>query len=256
MRQQRTKFETSGAGGLQAERLVTLAAGGVLALFGLSRRSWLGLVLAAAGGGLIARSAMSGPQADDADFDAAGEVEPPAEWEAPLPPKPAKSDGVQVEKTVSINAPAAPLYAFWRDFTNLPRFMKHLESVEVLDGGRSHWVAKAPLGQTVAWDAEITDDVENTRIAWQSLPGADISNSGSVEFRTAPGGRGTEVRVALTYKPPAGAAGAVVAKLFGEEPTQQVQDELRRFKQLVEAGEIATIDGQSSSRNKGEGKSA
>ncbi len=252
---QQTKFETSGAGGLQAERLITLAAGGALALFGLSRRSWLGLALAAAGGGLIARGAMSGPQ-DDNDLDDFADAAPAAEWETPLPPKPAPSDGVQVEKTVSINAPAAPLYAFWRDFTHLPRFMQHLESVQVLDGGRSHWVAKAPLGQTVAWDAEITEDVENERIAWQSLPNADISNSGSVEFRTAPGGRGTEVRVALTYKPPAGSAGAVIAKLFGEEPTQQVQDELRRFKQLVEAGEIATTDGQSSSRSKGEEKSA
>ena len=177
MRQQMTKFETSGAGGLQVERLVTLAAGGVLALLGLSRRSWLGLALAAAGGGLIARSTLSGPQGGAADFDAPGTGEPLTAQQAPLAPQPAKADGVQVEKTVSINAPAAPLYSFWRDFTNLPRFMKHLESVAVQDGGRSHWVAKAPLGQTVAWDAEITDDVENTRIAWQSLPGADISNS-------------------------------------------------------------------------------
>ena len=255
MRQQ-TKFETSGASGLQAERLITLAAGGALTLFGLSRRSWLGLVLAAAGGGLIARSALRGPQEDDSDLDDFADAAPAAEWETPLPPRPANADGVQVEKTFSINAPAAALYSFWRDFTNLPRFMKHLESVQVQDAGRSHWVAKAPLGQTVQWDAEITEDVENERIAWQSLPNADISNSGAVEFRTAPGGRGTEVRVALTYKPPAGMAGAVIAKLFGEEPTQQVQDELRRFKQIVEAGEIATTDGQSSSRSQGEEKSA
>ncbi len=122
--------------------------------------------------------------------------------------------------------------------------MRHLESVRSSGDNRSHWVAKAPLGQTVEWDAEIDEERENELIAWRSLPGADVVNVGSVQFSRASGGRGTQVTVKLEYSPPGGAAGAVVAKLFGEEPSQQVDDDLRRFKALMESGEIPTTDGQ------------
>lgn len=144
---------------------------------------------------------------------------------------------------ITVNAPPAAVYAQWRDFERLPTFMYHLESVRDTGGGRSHWVAKAPAGTTVEWDAELTDDIPQERIAWRSLEGASVGNSGSVQFRPAPGGRATEVHVELGYDPPGGAIGSMVAKLFGEEPNQQISDDLRRFKQLVETGEIARSDG-------------
>ncbi len=153
---------------------------------------------------------------------------------------------VDVERSVTINRPAQECYRFWRDFQNFPRFMKHLESVEVLSDTRSHWRAKAPAGTSVEWDAEITVDQPGELLAWHSLPGAGIDNAGTVRFERAPGGRGTVVRVDLHYKPPGGRAGALIAKLFGEEPAQQIDQDLRRFKQLIETGEIATTVGQSS----------
>lgn len=153
------------------------------------------------------------------------------------------NEGVRVEKTVTINKSAEELYRFWRNFENLPRFMDHLESVRVQDDTHSHWKAKAPAGKSVEWDAVIINDIANELIAWKST-GADIANAGSVRFRTAPGGRGTEVTVNLEYDPPVGKAGMLVAKLFGEEPTQQVQDALRHFKEMMEAGEIPTTAGQ------------
>jgi uncharacterized membrane protein len=122
--------------------------------------------------------------------------------------------------------------------------MDHLESVRILDGKRSHWVAKAPLGTSVEWDAEIINEEANELIGWRSLEGADVPNAGSVRFRPAPGGRGTEVRVNLEYNPPTGKLGAAFAKLLGEEPERQVEEDLRRFKQWMEAGEIPTTAGQ------------
>ncbi|HEX7087719.1 MAG TPA: SRPBCC family protein [Vicinamibacterales bacterium] len=145
---------------------------------------------------------------------------------------------VIVFHAVTINRPAAELYGFWRDLGNLPRFMRHLHSVAVLDERRSRWRAKAPAGMKVTWEAEITEDVPNERIAWRSRPGSRIHNHGSVEFVPAPGGRGTEVRVHLAYEPPAGRVGRLMAKLSGENPDWQVRDDLRRFKQLMETGEI------------------
>ncbi|HEU0130427.1 MAG TPA: SRPBCC family protein [Mycobacteriales bacterium] len=145
--------------------------------------------------------------------------------------------------TVTVNRPAADVYAFWRDLENLPTFMAHLESVTVRNGMRSHWVAKAPGGRTVEWDAEITDDSPNRLIAWRSVPSADVANSGSVRFAAAPGGRGTEIRVELDYDMPGGKLGTLVAKLFGEEPEQQVRDDLRRCKQVLETGEVVVSDG-------------
>src|SRR5918994_5480976 len=154
---------------------------------------------------------------------------------------------VHVRKAITIGRPAEELYRFWRDFSNLPRFMRHLEDVQVMDERRSHWKAKAPLGRTVEWDAEVTEDRPNERLAWRSLEGADVPNHGSVTFEPAPGGRGTTVKVDLRYEPPGGVIGATVAKLFGREPGQQVQEDLRAFKQLMETGEIveseATVKG-------------
>jgi uncharacterized membrane protein len=149
-----------------------------------------------------------------------------------------RGEGIKVEKSVVVNRPAPELYRFWRNFENLPRFMDHLESVIVLDENRSHWVAKAPAGTRVEWDATIHNEIENQLIAWRSLPGADVNNAGSVHFTPADNGSSTEVRVVLSYEPPAGRLGAAVAKLFGEEPSKQVEDDLRRFKQVMEAAEV------------------
>jgi uncharacterized membrane protein len=151
--------------------------------------------------------------------------------------------GVRVEQVITINRPIEQVYNFWRNFENLPRFMRHLEEVTVLGGRRSRLRAKAPAGLTVEWEAELIREQEHDWIAWRSLPGSQIENSGSVRFERAPGARGTELRVQLQYRPPAGSLGRVFAWLFGEEPSQQIADDLRRFKQLLETGEIPLSDG-------------
>ena len=144
---------------------------------------------------------------------------------------------------ITINRPVEDVYGYWRDFERLPTFMWHLRSVKDSGGGRSHWVASGPGGTTVEWDAETVEDVPNQRISWRSLEGADVANTGTVEFTAAPGGRGTEVRVEVHYNPPGGPVGAAVAKLFGEEPEQQLKDDLRRFKQVLETGEVVVSNG-------------
>jgi uncharacterized membrane protein len=149
----------------------------------------------------------------------------------------------QVKKSLIINRPPAELYSFWRDLRNLPRFMNQLESVRETDGKRSHWVAKAPAGTTVEWDAEITEEREGEFIAWRSLEGSQVENHGSVSFERATGGRGTIVSVELEYNPPGGILGATVAKLFGDDPGQQAQEALRCFKQVMELGEVVVSDG-------------
>jgi uncharacterized membrane protein len=153
-----------------------------------------------------------------------------------------KTGDVRVTKTIIVNRSPEEVYRFWRDLANLPTFMKHLESVQVTGDNRSHWKATGPGGKTVEWDAEIVEDQPNTRIAWRSLEGSDIDNSGSVQFERAPGGRGTLVRVELRYTPPGGVVSATLAKLFGEEPGQQVDGDLRAFKQVLETGEVVKSD--------------
>lgn len=149
---------------------------------------------------------------------------------------------IRTTRSVTIRKPVPEVYGFWRNFENLPQFMRHLESVTVTGARTSHWVAKAPAGQRVEWDAETTEDVENERISWRSLEGAPVYNAGTVTFRRAPGDRGTEVRVELAYDPPFGKLGSKVAMLWREEPGQQVQDDLRHFKQVLEVGEIVLSD--------------
>jgi len=150
-------------------------------------------------------------------------------------------DGVLFRQGVTIHRPAGEVYAFYRDLENLPRFMAHLESVEER-GSTSHWCARGPLGAKFEWDAEIFEDRPGERIAWRSLPGADVPNQGRVDFRPAPGGRGTEVVVELSYEPPVGAVGATLAKLFGREPAQEISADLRRLKQVLETGETIQSD--------------
>lgn len=186
-----------------------------------------GAALAVAGGALLAkRLAGKNPDIDHSPSASVGH-----------------NEGVRVEKTVTINKPADALYRFWRNFENLPQFMEHVESVTVESDTRSLWTVTAPAGKRVSWEAKIINDIPNELIAWQTTHG-DVANAGSVRFRSAPGGKGTEVTVNLEYAPPAGKVGQAVAKVFGEEPTQQVQDDLRRFKQVMEAGEVPTTTGQ------------
>lgn len=145
-----------------------------------------------------------------------------------------------VGRTVTINRPRAELFAFWRDFTNLPRFMDNVERIELLDGDRSRWLVKAPGGGTVEWISQITDETDGDYIAWASIEGADVPNSGRIDFRDAQGDRGTIVTATILYDPPAGIVGKVIAKMFQREPAIQARRDLRRFKQLMETGEIAT----------------
>lgn len=141
-----------------------------------------------------------------------------------------------VSKGITVGRPPGEVYAFWREFENLPRFMYHLEGVESTGDGRSHWVAKAPAGRRVEWDAEIVEDIPDAVISWRTV-GADddITHEGRVAFLPVEGGRGTEVHVDLSYDPPGGRFGAAIARLFGEEPGQQIADDLRRFKQAIES---------------------
>jgi uncharacterized membrane protein len=143
--------------------------------------------------------------------------------------------GIKVEKSVTVDRPPEELYRFWRNLENLPRFMNHLESVIELDDRRSHWVAKAPAGAKVEWDAEIYNEKQNELIAWRSVENSDVNHAGSVRFEQAPNGRGTEVKVVINYQAPAGKLGTALAKLFGEEPEIQLEDDLPRFKRLMEA---------------------
>lgn len=163
-------------------------------------------------------------------------------------PRKASKSGWPVRKSIIFNRPAEEVYAFWRDFQNLPRFMNHLKSVEVFGDGRSHWVAKGPAGTEASWDAEIIEDRPNELISWRSLPGSKVDVAGSVRFQPATGGRGTVVRVNLRYRPPAGAVGVTIAKLFGEAPEKQIWVDVLRAKQLLETGEIARTEGQPAGR--------
>jgi uncharacterized membrane protein len=216
------------------ERWGSLITGGALVLTGLSQRSLRGALLAIAGGGLAYHGA-AGQKSLQETITEAISTEPDA----------AKS--VRVEKTVTIfNKSPEELYRFWHNFENLPTFMLHLTSVTAIGDRRSHWVANMPLGNTVEWDAEIINDQENQLIGWASVPGADIDHSGFVRFTPSTQGHGTEVKVVMEYNPPGGEVTNAIAKLFGESPEQQIGDDLRRFKMLMEAGEIATTEGQSS----------
>lgn len=166
--------------------------------------------------------------------------------------------GIQVQRAVTVNKPRSELFRIWRNFENLPRFMTHLNRVDVDEstgGTRSHWVAKAPLGREIEWDSEIIAEQENEHLAWKSLSGSTVESIGSVQFSDAPGGRGTILNVAMQYRPPAGSMGAAFAKLLGEEPGQQIHEDLYHFKQMMETGEIASVEGQPSGRNKEFGRS-
>ncbi|HEY3929294.1 MAG TPA: SRPBCC family protein [Candidatus Koribacter sp.] len=190
--------------------------GGALTALGISRKSLGGAAIAAAGGFLIYRAAQQrrGPQQ------------------------------VHVQKTFTIMKQVNEVYSFWHKFENLPHIMTHLENVRSIDNRYSHWKARGPMNMSIEWDAEIIDERENEFIVWRSCAGSDIENRGSVQFFSALNGEATEISVAIDYDPPAGKAGALFARVFGEDPEQQVREDLRAFKALMEAGEVPTIEGQ------------
>ncbi len=219
------------------ERVITGAAAAALAAYGWKKGGSAGGLMMVGAGALLLR-ATTGYCPVYALVRSDGDMSWPPSIATETKRKLSGPRGIRVHTGVTIARPVADVYAFWRNFDNLPRFMEHLESVTTIDDRRSHWVVRAPAGKTVEWDAEIVHEEPNKVIGWRSLPGADVVNAGSVNFDEAPGGRGTEVRVSLQYQPPGGKLGAAIATLFGEEPSQQVREDLRHLKELLEAGEI------------------
>ncbi len=228
----------------QEERTLSILGAAAAIAGGLYRRDIPGLLMIAVGGYLGYRGATGHCYINEALNLNTAEREPGKKVSVP------HQQGVRVDKAITINRSADELYSFWRNLTNLPRVMYHLESVSMLDGKRSHWVTKAPAGLKMEWDAEIINDVPGERIGWRSLEGASVQNAGAVIFRPAPEGQGTELRISLKYDPPGGAIGAAIAKLFGGDAALQIQQDLYRFRQLIEAGEIASTAGQTSGRDK------
>lgn len=225
-------FRDTGANIGGAERMLSLAGGGALGVWGLRRGGAVGVASGLLATALVARG-LTGRA-------------PVRRWAGPnrferaVAEREGWSSASVTTQSVTINAPRAVLYRFWRDLANLPQFMENIERIDLLDDRRSHWVVKAPAGRTVEWDSIVTEDQPDRRIAWESADGADIANTGWVEFRDAPAGRGTEVHAFIAYQPPGGTLGKLGAKLFQREPAIQARRDLKRLKMLMEAGEIPT----------------
>jgi uncharacterized membrane protein len=227
----------------QPERVGSVALGAGLVAYGIRRRDPVGLIAALVGGAFIQRGATGHCMVYQAMGVSTGPADAVLDSRDDVTGRAATVNArkaVKVERSVTIAKPRAELFAFWRNFENLPRFMEHLVSVRVDSPTRSHWTAKAPAGRTVEWDAEIVNEVPDEIIAWKSVGEPDVRNAGAVNFSDAPGGRGTVVRVTVDYEPPAGKLGAMLSHFFSEEPDRQIREDLRKFKQLMETGEITT----------------
>jgi uncharacterized membrane protein len=222
------------------ERILSAVGGSAIAYYGFKKPTPAGLLLSMAGGALVIRGATGFCPVNKAIGRDTAQT---------------ASKGLEITQSLTINRPRHELYQFWRQLENLPRFMQYLEDVKQTGASRSHWVARIPkdliykkkLG-TIEWDADIVQEEENVRIAWRSLPGSELENAGEVYFTDAPANRGTVVRASIAYHPPAGAAGRLAAKLLNPAFAGLVKQDLRRFKRLMEAGEIPTIIGQPSGR--------
>jgi len=218
------------------ERWLALAGGGALSVLGFDGRG-PSLLSSLAGGYLLYRAATGNCPV----YQALGVSTSDSTAENTAV---AAGHGSRVDHAVTVLKPAAEVYRFWRDFENLPRFMTHLIDVDTTTDGRSHWIARGPFGLQMEWNAEIVTDRPNEVISWRSLDGSDVDTAGAVPFKEVPFGRGTEVRVELKYDPPAGKLGTALAKLVGKSPEQQIRADMRRFKQILEAGEIPSVQGQ------------
>jgi len=221
-----------------AERLASVATGAALGLYGLSQRKPAGLMLAAVGAYLVNRGATGHCHVYDAlDLDtsaSSGDTRRALGGRA----------GINVEEAITVNRGLNDLYAFWRNVENLPRFMQHLVSVEQLTDTLSRWRARGPGGAIVEWNAEIINEVPGQVIGWRSIEGSDVVSAGSVNFDEAGADRGTRIRVRMQYSPPGGRVGGALAKLLGRDAATEIREDLRRFKQLVETGEVPTTKGQ------------
>ncbi len=216
------------------ERIVSGLAGAALTAWGLNRRGADGWLLAGVGGLILFRSATgfcSLYKMLGIDTAHQGDARPVDYFEK----------GVHVEKSVRIQKSAAELFNFWRNLANLPRFMHHLNEVREIGDGRSHWVARGPGGYRMEWDAKILNQQANELIAWRSLEGADLDSAGSVRFRELGDSGGTQVTLSLEYIPPAGRVGSAIAKLLGRHPEREIEQDLRRFKQLMETRSMARM---------------
>jgi uncharacterized membrane protein len=208
--------------------MLSIAAGAGLAGLGLARGKWSGLALGAIGAGLLWRGITGRCQCyaalgiNTAEHEHSDAVGVPAQH------------GYKLEKTITVDRPAEELYRFWRRLENLPQVMRHLKHVESIDHERSHWVAEGALGKDVEWDAEILNERENELIAWRSLPGGDVDTAGSIHFHPLDHNGRTEVTLSMKYNPPAGKVGAQIASLFGEGLEEKLDEDLRRFKQVME----------------------
>ncbi|QBQ54065.1 YgaP-like transmembrane domain [Nitrosococcus wardiae] len=216
----------------QTERLLSTFGGGFLAYKGLQARSKGGILLTLMGGALIYRGITGHcPAYQSLNIDTSEPEE--------------KISPIEIHETLTINKPRAEVYEFWNHLENLPQVMHHLQSVTTTTDKYSHWVARAPKGlTTLEWDAEIIEVRENELIAWQSLPDADVNNAGIIRFQDAPGGRGTEVHINIIYRPPASVIGTALARLLNPITSQVIKEDIRRFKSLMETGEIPTTEGQ------------
>jgi uncharacterized membrane protein len=218
------------------ERWGSVAAGVGLALYGISRRSATGWLMAGIGALLVRRGVSGHCETYGAlGLNTAGTGSDTRE--ALSGPR-----GVIVEETVSINRPVGDVYRFWRNLENLPRFMRHLESVERVTDTLSRWRAKGPAGVDVEWNAEIINEVTNKVIGWRSLEGSDVVSAGSVNFDDDARGGGTYLRVRLQYSPPGGKMGATIARLMGRDPATEIREDLQALKQLVESGQVSQSD--------------
>ncbi|HEX8425284.1 SRPBCC family protein [Hymenobacter sp.] len=224
-----------------AERLLSAAAGGVLLYLGMRRGTKPAATVgySVVGGSLVFRGASGYcPLNETLGRNSVAK----------------QLDPIEITETFTIYRPVQEVYAFWRQLENLPRFMQHLERVEQIDERHSHWEARVPGGLgTVAWDAIILTEYPNRLLVYQSLPGSAVDHAGRVTFREAPGDKGTEIQSVISYRAPVGALGQGVAKLFNPAFKQLVRSDMRRFKQIMETGEISTIEGQPSGRGHDKG---
>lgn len=214
-----------------AERWISTAGGAGMILYGLKTRGLTGLFLGGMGAALMYRgTAGHCPAYSQLGISTAEQDRSRASLDG--------RNSIKVEDSIFVAADQVTLFQFWRKLSNLPKVMTHLESVTETDSKRSHWVAKAPMGAKVAWDAEIINEKENELIAWRSLEGSEIPNAGSVRFTKDPSGAGVTIKISLMYHPPAGQIGAYVARLLGEEPSIQIAEDLQKFRTMAESGHM------------------
>jgi uncharacterized membrane protein len=241
------EFETDGINVGRGERLVSVLGGSALTFYGLRRRGAVGTAAAAAGTMLIERG-LTGRCRVYSAINVSTEHGHLHAGDPQVDP----ASAMTVRRAVTVMRPVSECYQAWRDFTRLPTFMDYLESVELIDATRSRWRAKGPAGTSVEWQAQIVSDVPDRQIAWESVDPADVPNRGRVEFREATGNRGTEVHVLMEWDPPGGRLARAAAVLFGRDPQHEVNNALRRFRQIMETGTVPTVEGQPTGRGRGE----